>query len=616
MRRGIATVCLSGTLEEKLVAAAAAGFSGVEVFEHDLVTSALSPAEVRARAGDLGLSIDLYQPLRDFEAVPADLLARNLRRAEAKFDVMAQLGADTVLVCSNVSPDSIDDDDLAAEQLHELARRAGERGLRVAYEALAWGRHVHDYGHSWDIVHAADIPALGLCLDSFHVLSRGSDPAGIRDIPADKLFFLQLAEAPVLAMDVLQWSRHYRCFPGQGAFDLPAFVEHVLCAGYTGPLSLEVFNDVFRQSDARRTAVDAMRSLLALEESLSLRLTSSPARPRVELHCPPPPVEPSGYAFVELAVDASSGLVAAQALSTLGFVHAGQHRSKPVALWEHGGASVLLNHADRRGTPEGPVLTALAVETADPATSARRAEALLAPVLPRSKGPSEVDLSAVAAPDGTSVFFTRTDAQGPASWRSDFIRVDASDDEEGGALTGIDHVALTQPFDHFDEAALFYPAVLGLRAQESLEVAAPYGLVRSRAVRNLTGSVRFALNVSLLGRGGSAPGRPEPQHVAFGCDDVFAAARLLRRRGAALLHIPDNYYADLDAREELPADLLRDLREHSVMYDADRTGAFFHFYTALVGSSLFFEVVQRTQAYDGYGAVNAPVRMAAQRSRC
>ncbi len=85
--------------------------------------------------------------------------------------------------------------------------------------------------------------------------------------------------------------------------------------------------------------------------------------------------------------------------------------------------------------------------------------------------------------------------------------------------------------------------------------------------------------------------------------------------GAALLHIPDNYYADLDAREELPADLLRDLREHSVMYDADRTCAFFHFYTALVGSSLFFEVVQRTQAYDGYGAVNAPVRMAAQRSR-
>ena len=68
-------------------------------------------------------------------------------------------------------------------------------------------------------------------------------------------------------MDLLQWSRHHRLFPGQGAFDLPAFLGHVLAAGYAGPLSLEVFNDVFRQSDPGRAAVDAHRSLLALYES-------------------------------------------------------------------------------------------------------------------------------------------------------------------------------------------------------------------------------------------------------------------------------------------------------------------------------------------------------------
>ena len=614
MRRGIATVCLSGTLEDKLAAAGAAGYDGVEVFENDLIVSPSSPAAVRSRAADLGLTIDLYQPFRDFEAVPADLLARNLHRAEAKFDLMAQLGTDTVLVCSSISPDSIDDDDLAAEQLHALADRAADHGLRVAYEALAWGRHVDDYQHSWKIVAAADHPALGLCLDSFHILSRHSDPAGIREIPGEKVFFLQLADAPELSMDVLQWSRHYRCFPGQGAFDLPAFLEHVLVAGYTGPLSLEIFNDVFRQSDATRTAVDGMRSLLALEEAVRLRLDARPTRPQVELHCPPPPVEPSGYAFVELAVDGVSGAAAAAALDTLGFVHAGQHRSKPVGLWQHGGVSLLLNYGDSRGpspTSDGPFLTALAVETADPASSARRAEALLAPVLPREKGPSEVELAAVAAPDGTSVFFTRADAPPDVSWPSDFIAVDTPGT---GVLSGIDHVALTQPFDHYDEAALFYPAVLGLRPQTSVEVPAPYGLVRSRTVRNVAGTVRFALNVSLLGRGGSAPDRPEPQHVAFSCDDIFAAARRMRDQGAPLLAVPDNYYEDLQARWKLPASLLEALRASDVLYDADGTGEFLHFYTALIGTRLFFEVVERRGGYDGYGAVNAPVRMAAQRS--
>ena len=203
-RTAIATVCLSGTLEDKLVAAAAAGFDGVEIFEPDFVASSWSATELRARCADLGLSIDLYQPFRDFDADDPDVLAANLRRAERKFDVMEQLGTDLVLVCSSVSPHALDDDDRIAEQLHQLAARAAERGLRVSYEALAWGRFVNTYERSWDIVRRADHAALGLCVDSFHILSRGSDPAGIADIPGEKLFFLQLADAPALFVPELE----------------------------------------------------------------------------------------------------------------------------------------------------------------------------------------------------------------------------------------------------------------------------------------------------------------------------------------------------------------------------------------------------------------------------
>src|SRR5690348_9756912 len=117
MLRGIATVCLSGTLEQKLAASAHAGFDGVEIFEPDLIGSRLRPSEVRIRAAELGLGIDLYQPLRDFEGVGEAQFARNLQRAEAKFDLMDDLGAHTLLVCSNVAGDAIDDDDLAAKQL-------------------------------------------------------------------------------------------------------------------------------------------------------------------------------------------------------------------------------------------------------------------------------------------------------------------------------------------------------------------------------------------------------------------------------------------------------------------------------------------------------------------
>ncbi|MGW5646397.1 bifunctional sugar phosphate isomerase/epimerase/4-hydroxyphenylpyruvate dioxygenase family protein [Saccharopolyspora sp. NPDC003752] len=591
-RRVIATVCLSGTLEDKLIAAAAAGFDGVEIFENDLIASAASPAEIRRRCADLGLTIDLYQPFRDFEAVPPDVLRANLRRAERKFDVMEQLGADLVLVCSTVSPDAVDDDELAAEQLRLLAERAAARGMRVAYEALAWGRFVNTYDHSWRIVRRADHPALGLCLDSFHVLSRGSDPALIRTIPGEKLFFLQLADAPRLDMDVLQWSRHHRLFPGQGSFDLPTFVGNVLSTGYAGPLSLEVFNDVFRQADPGPAAVDAMRSLRLLEEQLGMPV----AAPAPEL---------GGCAFAELAVDEIASARLADALTSLGFSLTGKHRSKPVQLWEQGGARVLLNASS--STSDSAAIGALAVESADPGRSAERADAMGAPILPRSRGPEEANLASVAAPDGTEVFFCDTE-----SWLSDFPGTEAAA-ERGLGITGIDHVALTQPFDHFDEATLFYRSVLGLEPEPVVEYAAPFGMVRSRAVLDPSGTVRIALNGTLVRRGEWAPAVRDPQHIAFTCEDVLAAARTLRERGAPVLRMPDNYYDDLDARLELDPCLLAELRANSVLYDRDEHGEYLHLFTELFGSRIFFELVQRIGGYAGYGVANAPVRMAAHR---
>jgi 4-hydroxyphenylpyruvate dioxygenase len=595
MRTAIATVSLSGTLEEKLDAAAAAGFDAVEIFEVDLIGSRLCPGDIRELVEGLGLEVAMYQPFRDFEGVAPDALEGNLRRARHKFQVMEELGTDLLLVCSNVSADTSDDPELAASQLSRLADEAQARGIRIAYEALAWGTHVNDYLAAWRIVEIADHPALGTCLDSFHILSRDSDPSRIREIPADRIFFLQLADAPVMAMDILQWSRHYRCFPGQGGFDLPDFMEHVLAAGYTGPLSLEVFNDHFRQADPYRIAVDGHRSLLALEEAAEI--STLPAR-----------VGLAGYAFVELAVDAGSGEQAAAVLEAMGFEHIGPHRSKPVHQWRQGAARVLLNHGDEHAGSD-PLVVALGLESQDPAAAAERAESLGASVLPRRRGAGEADLAAVAAPDETAVFFCRTTA-GEDGWLGDFIELgDGSAPDP--ALTAIDHVVLSQPFDYFDEAALFYRSVLGLEPRDSQDLVGPDGILLSRALTDTARRLRLAITVPRLA-GGEHGRLGELQHVAFASDDAVGAARRMRERGVPLLGIPDNYYDDLSARTDLPGERVAELRDLGVLYDADGSGELLHFFTEMVGGRLFFEVVQRIGSYDGYGAANSPVRLSAQ----
>ncbi|MET7945018.1 TIM barrel protein [Streptomyces sp. NPDC005302] len=593
MRTSIATVSLSGSLTEKLEAVSRAGFDGVEIFENDLLGCPLAPEQVRGRAADLGLSIDLYQPFRDFDSTSPERLRANLRRAEHKFRLMERVGADTLLVCSNASPDAVTDDDLAAEQLRLLAERAADHGIKIAYEALAWGRHVNTYLHAWRIVRAAEHPNLGNCLDSFHILSRGSDPGGIEAIPGEKIFFLQLADAPLLAMDVLQWSRHYRCFPGQGGFDLTRLLAHVLRTGYAGPRSLEIFNDNFRQADTGRTAVDAMRSLIALEESVSETLPGGASIP--------PPMQPSQFAFAEIGTSEPTRL--GSLLGVLGFARTGEHATKPVELWEQSGARILLNRVLPKAARGETSLVALGLDSPDPKASTARANSLLAPVLPRHRAPDEALLNAVAAPDGTELFFC--DATNPL-WRQDFSPA-APPDDSTGSVQAIDHVVLAHPWDQFDEAALFYRAVLGLKPHESVEVADPYGLLRSRAMTNTAGTLRLVLNMAKVGTRG-LPG----QHIALVDEDIRATARrLLDLPERVTLPIPDNYYDDLQARFDLGDEHHRELRELGLMYDRDEQGEFLHLYTLTIGR-VFFELVQRIDGYQGFGMINAPARLAAQ----
>ncbi len=204
MKTSIATVSIGGDLAEKLAAIAAAGFDGVEIFENDFLAFDGSPAEVGRIVRDHGLEITLFQPFRDFEGMPGSDRARALDRAERKFDLMGELGTDLMLVCSNVSPAALGGIDRAAGDFRELGDRAARRGLRVAYEALAWGRHVGDHRDAWEIVRRADHPAVGLALDSFHTLARGIDVGSIRAVPGDRIFIVQLADAPKIDMDLLQ----------------------------------------------------------------------------------------------------------------------------------------------------------------------------------------------------------------------------------------------------------------------------------------------------------------------------------------------------------------------------------------------------------------------------
>lgn len=603
MKTSMATVCISGTLADKLHACAAAGFDGVEIFEPDLLAAPESPEEIAALAARLGLALDLYQPMRDVEGVDDEAFAAVLRRAEAKFQVMKRLGIDLVLCCSNVATATIDDDEVSADQLRRLGDLAQGYGIRIAFEALAWGRFVDDYRRAWRIVERADHPAVGVCLDSFHILSRGHDPAAIADIPGEKIFFVQLADAPRLSMDVLSWSRHHRLFPGEGDFDLADFTARIVDAGYTGPWSLEVFNDTFRQTDPRRTALHARRSLRWLEDAVSRRLTDAP----VDLQMLPDSAAPSAVDFVEIKAEDTSAVE--ELLGQLGFTPRGRHRTKPVTLWTAGRARVVLNEQHARGWE--PRLAAIGLEVDDAEAVDLRMHELRVPRAYRRTYATEERLDGAIAPDGTEVYWAQAADEGEPGWVAEF---EHGEPETPTAVEGVDHVSLSQPWQAIEEATLFYTAGFALRVDSSTEVPGPQGLVASRVLGSPDGEVRLPLNVAPPILAGERAGAALPQHVAFRCCDVRALARAVRGRGFVPLSMPGNYYDDIAARFDLPAEAIDELRELHLGYDQDAAGAYLHFYTRTIGE-VFLEFVERVDAYAGYGAGTAPVRLSAQGRR-
>jgi 4-hydroxyphenylpyruvate dioxygenase len=617
LRWSIATVCMGGALEGKLAAAAKAGFRAVEMFENDLTFFSGKPRDARAMAVDLGLEIVALQPMRDFEAMPDPIRARNFGRAERKFELMHELGARLLSLCSNVSEEAIDDAPRAAADLAELADRARRHGFNIGYEALAWGRHVKDWTAAWDLVRMADRPNLGIVLDSFHACVRGNALAPMSAIPADKIALVQVADAPALQMDPLSLSRHYRCYPGQGDYAVVDYLSAIAETGYRGPVSLEIFNDQFRGASANQIALDGMRSLRALGEQVNAVRASRAEPPLPDLPAPPPTPEVEAVEFIEFAADETDAGPLVALIEGLGFARAGRHRSKDVELYKQGGVNIVVNR-DAEGFAHafhglhGPSLCAVTLRVDSVAKAMDRARAMDAPSYLGRIGPGETLIPAVAGVEGSLIYLV--DAETRHEWPRDFIQESLPASPAG--LTRIDHLSNVVRRSEFLTWALFYKTVLGLHAESAVEIADPHGAFFSRSFRAANGALRIPLNISDGGETGvtrfiDAFGGAGYQQIALATEDIFAVVMRARDAGVAFLPIPDNYYDDLDSRFDIAPELMTKMRGLGILYDRVKGGEFLHIYTQTFRDRFFFEIAQRKD-YDLFGAANTPVRLAAQ----
>ena len=602
MKTSIATVSINGTLKEKIYAIAKAGFDGVEIFENDFLTNNLSPKEVKKLVKDHGLEITLFQPFRDFEGMPDQHRKRAFDRAKKKFEIMEELETNLILICSNTSNISLGGIDRAANDFYELGEIAKERSIKVGYEALAWGKYINDHRDAWEIVRRANHENVGIILDSFHTLSKKIDLNSISSIPAEKIFIVQLADAPLHNMDLLYWSRHFRNMPGQGDLPISDFMNALDRTGYDGYLSLEIFNDSYRSGPREQIAKDGKKSLVSLTTKNNLDK-----------------VLINNIEFIEFSVEEKNVTELEKIFELMGFKKIGKHKTKLIKLFMFDEVKIIINYENsplvKEGRKQGPYPYAYGIKVDDLNVLLNKTKLLDVEVIKKDKGKNNLSMDVIKNIDGLIYVM---DDQTENIWEEDFGSNNVFKTDRFNLK--IDHIAQTVHYDEMSSALLSYTTLFDCQKSPIVDIIDPSGITKSQIIENENKTFRMTMNATdnnktVAGRFLESKKGPGIQHIAISTSNIIKLVKDLMSRGQKFLEISNNYYDDIEARFGLDFNFCNELKDLNILYDEDENGSFLQIYTHVFNDQFFFEFVQRINGYQGYGANNALFRIAAQNNQ-
>jgi sugar phosphate isomerase/epimerase len=158
------------------------------------------------------------------------------------------------------------------ERFAELCADAAERtDAKVVYEIMPFDATVKTIDTAVEVVGGAGAPNGGIAIDTWHMSKLGIAPDELRRIPREYLSWIELSDGQFENMDdPIDEVVNHRHLPGEGEFDLPAYIAVCQDCGYTGPWGVEVLSEELRNNPLDvilRRAYEATASQFGNERS-------------------------------------------------------------------------------------------------------------------------------------------------------------------------------------------------------------------------------------------------------------------------------------------------------------------------------------------------------------
>ncbi len=330
------------------------------------------------------------------------------------------------------------------------------------------------------------------------------------------------------------------------------------------------------------------------------------------------PMGLDGFEFVEFAAPEPG--VLEEAFELLGFTEVAHHRSKDVVLWRQGDINFIINnekksHAFYFAQEHGPCACGMAFRVRDAHKAYNRALEVGAQPVEIPTGPMELRLPAIKGIGGATLYLIDRYETGSTIYDIDFNFIDGVDRHpEGCGFSEIDHLTHNVYRGRMQFWADYYEKLFNFREIRYFDIKGKHTGLLSKAMTAPDGRIRIPLNEE-ASRG---VGQIEEylmnfngegiQHIALGCDDLYACCDRLQKQGLEFMTAPpDVYYEMLDERLPGHGESVEEMQSRGILLDGTTDGdeprLLLQIFSANMVGPTFFEFIQRKKD-EGFGEGN------------
>ncbi len=250
---------------DKIRVAAEAGYDGIELWMNDLEElekGGHKLTDVAKEIKDRGLFVPNVIGLWDGMPATQEEWEKALPVSRDRMRMVSEVGS--LHVAALPFPDRENFDLRWATDRYRDLLHIGrdDYNIAVTMEFIGFLKGLNRLGQACCIAIDSDEPTATVLPDTFHLYRGGSGFAGIKHLQPELIADFHWNDVPA-APSQYELRDKDRVMPGDGILPLTQCLKDLLEIGYTGPLSLEIFNEDYWKLDPKETARIGLEKMLA-----------------------------------------------------------------------------------------------------------------------------------------------------------------------------------------------------------------------------------------------------------------------------------------------------------------------------------------------------------------